>query len=132
MRNPVRIEDIEGMRRQAGIDDVELREEVRRLEIGDLVKLTFLTSINSFGGETLVVRVTQIHGRTFRGKLLNRPVSAGLRALRAGSSVGFTAAHIHSVAGKSGPAQPRGRRRRVAARGTPSRSVKNPGKNADR
>ena len=132
MRNPVRIEDIEGMRRQAGIDDVELREEVRRLEIGDLVKLTFLTSINSFGGETLVVRVTQIHGRTFRGKLLNRPVSAGLRALRAGSSVGFTAAHIHSVAGKSELAQPRGRCHRVPARGPPSPAVKNSGRNAAR
>src|SRR5262249_42774510 len=123
MRNPVRIEDIEEMRRQAGIDDVELRAEVRRLEIGDVVKLTFLTSVRSCGGETQFVRVTHIRGRAFHGTLVNRPVSAGLRALRAGSPVAFTAAHIHSVAGKSGPARPRGRRRRVAARGTPSRSV---------
>src|SRR5438105_7638929 len=29
MRNPIVVEDIEGMRRRQGIDDVELREEIR-------------------------------------------------------------------------------------------------------
>ena len=132
MRNPVHIEDIEGMRRRADIDDVELRQEVRRLEIGDLIKLTLLTSANSVSGETVLVRVTQIQGQTFRGQLVDRPVSEGLRALKAGSPIEFTAAHIHSVAGKSELARPRGRCRRLAARGTPSPSAEHSGRNAGR
>jgi hypothetical protein len=98
MRKLVEIENIEEMRRQAGIDDVELREEIRGLEIGDLVKLTLLTGTNSSARETLLVRITSIRGSMFRGKLANKPATTGLSKLRVGSHVAFTPAHIHSVA----------------------------------
>src|SRR5262245_47042086 len=97
MRQPVEIENIAEMRRREGIEDEELEEEIRRLQIGDAVKLTFLTSARSFSGETLQVRITQIRGEAFRGKLAGSPASPGLSALRAGSTVAFTADHIHSV-----------------------------------
>jgi hypothetical protein len=95
MRHPVEIENIEEMRRREGIEDVELREEIRGLRVGDLVKLTFLTGAHS--SETLLVRITSIRGAAFRGKLANGPTSAGLSSLRVGSPVAFTAAHIHSL-----------------------------------
>jgi hypothetical protein len=97
MRNPVEIENIEAMRRREGIEDVELREEIRGLGVGDLVKLTLLSSTNSSAGETLLVRITRIRGSAFRGELADRPISAGLSGLRIGSPVAFTAAHIHSI-----------------------------------
>ena len=43
MRNPVEIENIEEMRRREGIDDVELRSEIRDLQVGDSVRLTLMT-----------------------------------------------------------------------------------------
>lgn len=96
MPDPVEIENIEEMRRREGIDDVELREEIRGLEVGDLVKLTLLSG-KSFAGETLLVRITSIRGPAFRGELAERPVSAALSNLRVGSPVAFTTAHIHSL-----------------------------------
>jgi hypothetical protein len=93
MRNPVEIENIEELRRQAGIDDVELREEIRGLGIGDHVRLTILTGTRSF--ETLLVRITSIKGSTLRGKLAGRPAAAS--NLRVGLPVTFTTAHIHSI-----------------------------------
>jgi hypothetical protein len=95
MRNSVEIEDIEEKRRREGIEDVELREEIRGLRVGDLVKLTFLAAPSTF--ETLFVRITSIHGSAFRGKLANGPISGRLSRLRVGSAVAFTAAHIHSL-----------------------------------
>jgi hypothetical protein len=97
MRNPVEIENIEEMRRREGIDDVELREEIRGLQVGDSVKLTFRPGLQAVAGETLLVRITRIRGDAFRGKLAGRPASAGLAQFRVGSPVAFTAAHIHSV-----------------------------------
>jgi hypothetical protein len=97
MRNPIEIENIEEVRRRAGIEDVELREEIRKLEIGDLVKLTLLTGTKSSAGETLLVRITSIRGAAFRGKLIARPTSTDLAKLRVGSPVAFTVAHIHSL-----------------------------------
>jgi len=91
------IEDIEEMRRRAGIEDVELREAIRGLHAGDLVKLTLLPG-KALAGETLVVRITRITGDAFQGRLTGRPASAGLARLRAGSPVAFRAAHIHSIA----------------------------------
>jgi len=99
MGNPVEIEDIEEMRRLQGIDDVKLREEIRGLRVGDMVRLTFLTGTGSF--ETLLVRITSLRGRAFRGKLAGKPASAGLKKLRAASVLAFTAAHIHSLAKES-------------------------------
>jgi hypothetical protein len=98
MRQRVGIENIEGMRRWAGIDDVELQEAIRGLQVGDFVKLTLLTGTTSFAGETLAVRITRIRGNEFRGKLAERPATTGLSELRVGSPVTFTRDHIHSIA----------------------------------
>ena len=95
MPNTVEIENIEEMRRQEGIDDVELRIEIRSLHAGDFVKLTFLIGTTSF--ETLLVRITSIRGSAFRGKLVTRPTSSGLSKLEAGAPIVFTTAHIHSL-----------------------------------
>lgn len=105
MRNPIEIEDIEEMRCQEGIDDVELRDEIRGLEIGDHVWITFLTRAPLPGAETLLVRITRISGAAFRGKLAGRPTLAGLSALRVGSPVVFTTNHIHSLSKKQPPAE---------------------------
>ena len=94
MQTTVEIENIEEMRRVEGIDDAELRVEIRALKAGDLVKLTFLTSSTTF--ETVAVRITSIRGSAFRGKLAKRPASARLRRLT-GVAIVFTAAHIHSL-----------------------------------
>jgi len=95
MKNSVEIENIEEMRRREGIDDVELRMEIRELRVGDFVKLTFLTGPASF--ETLLVRITSMRGTAFRGKFAGRPASADLRKMGDGTSIVFTAAHIHSL-----------------------------------
>jgi hypothetical protein len=98
MATPLQIENIEERRRRAGIDDVVLREDIRGLAVGDLVKITLLSGTASLGGgETVLVRITRIRGPAFRGKLASRPASASLAGLRAGSPVAFTAAHIHSL-----------------------------------
>ena len=62
MRARVEIENIEEMRCRQGIDDVELREAIRGLRVGDVVRLTFLAGAGSSAGETLSVRVTSIRG----------------------------------------------------------------------
>lgn len=95
MRNTVEIENIEEMRRREGIDDVELRVEIRALKAGDFVKLTFVTGTTTF--ETVLVRITSIRGSAFRGKLANRPTSSCLAKLGVGAPVAFTTAHIHSL-----------------------------------
>ena len=96
MRNPIELENIDEIRRREGIDDVELRKAIRGLDVGDFVKLTFLTGPTSF--ETLLVRITSIRGHAFRGKLATRPAPTGPSKLRDGSPVAFTTAHIHSLA----------------------------------
>jgi hypothetical protein len=98
MRKPVTIENIEDMRRKQGIDDVELREAVRRLQVGDSVRLTLLTGAESPTGETLWVRIRRICGGAFQGELAQKPTSAGLSKLRTGARVDFSSVHIHSVA----------------------------------
>lgn len=90
----VEIQDIDEMRRREGIDDVELREEVRRLQVGDVVKLTLLTGADKW--LTVAVRITSKRGTKFHGELSAAPTSAALRQL-AGASVAFTQSHIHSV-----------------------------------
>jgi hypothetical protein len=97
MWDDVRIENIEAMRLREGIDDVELREDIGALAVGDLVRLTLLPRDRSLAGETLVVRITDIHGSSFWGKLIRRPTSKGLADLRIGAPLAFTADHIHSL-----------------------------------
>jgi len=95
MRHVIEIEDIEEKRRIAGIDDVDLRQEIRGLRVGDVVNLTFVAGSHAF--ETLLVRIASIRGSAFRGNVANVPSAAGLSTLRVGSSFAFTAAHIHSL-----------------------------------
>src|SRR5262245_32164726 len=102
MGNRVEIENIEERRREVGIDDVGLREDIRGLDVGDLVKLTLLSGTASTG-ETVLVRITSIRGSAFRGKLVCKPTSTGLSRLEIGSPLVFTTAHIHSlVRGRGG------------------------------
>ena len=64
MRKSVEIENIEAMRFNEGINDVELREEIRSLAVGDFVKLTFLSG-SPAKGESLLVQITSIEGAPF-------------------------------------------------------------------
>ena len=93
MATTVPLENIEELRREQGIDDVELRMEIRALKAGDFVKLTFLIGA---AFETLLVRITSIRGSAFRGKLVKKPSSRGLAKL-VGAPIEFTTAHIHSL-----------------------------------
>lgn len=95
MRQAVEIENIEEMRRREGIDDVELHDAIRKLRVGDFVKLTLLDGVKA--SETLVVRITNIKGGVFRGKLASNPTCAGLMKLTVGSPLAFSTVHIHSV-----------------------------------
>jgi hypothetical protein len=95
MGKAVAIENIEEMRLRAGIDDVELRQSIRRLRIGDRVRLTLLAGPGQTAGKTLWFRITQVEGSHFRGRLAE---GQGRPGLRLGAHLSFTAAHIHSVA----------------------------------
>jgi len=130
MKNSVALQNIEDMRRREGIDDIELRDGIRALRVGHFVRLTLLTGTTVFAGETVLVRITSIRGQSLRGKLVERPASADLASLVAGSGVAFAAAHIHSLAKRQPPGArqraaipPTERSRRLAA-ATPARPVK--------
>jgi hypothetical protein len=97
MDKPLEIENIEQRRCSLGIEDVELREAIRGLRVGDYVKLTILSDTKSAAGETLLVRITRISGSEFRGKLTDSPPASCLPRLRAGTSLEFTSDHIHSL-----------------------------------
>ncbi len=97
MSKRVMLENIEEIRRLQGIDDDELRQEIRDLTVGDHVRLTFVNGTGDFSGETLLVRITSIRGYLFRGKLATKPLSTGLLDLHIGFPIVFNTAHIHSV-----------------------------------
>jgi hypothetical protein len=97
MRHAIEIENIEEMRSREGIDDVELREAIRGLRVGDFVRLTILTGTIRPVGHTVTVCLTHIRGDSFQGKLAERPAVAGLSKLRCGSLITFTRQHIHSL-----------------------------------
>jgi hypothetical protein len=101
MPKTVRIEDIEGMRRREGIDDVELREEISDLHVGDVVRVTLLADAVSPVKETVTVRITRIDDRSFQGKLTVQPVLKELSHFQVGFLVAFTPSHIHSLAKKA-------------------------------
>src|SRR4051812_26246795 len=90
MRDSVAIENIEALRRLEGIDDVELREEIRGLEIGDRVNLTLVAGGKAPAGETLLGRVTRIRGPPFRGKLATQPAPPRPSQPRVGAARAFT------------------------------------------
>jgi hypothetical protein len=96
MGKAVAIENIEEMRLRAGIDDVELRQSIRRLRVGDRVRITLLAGPGQTAGKTLWFRITRVEGAHFRGRLAEGQGPAGLRP---GALLSFTAAHIHSIAG---------------------------------
>jgi hypothetical protein len=97
MSQRVEFENIEEMRRNAGIDDVELREAIEHLQVGDWVRVTLQVAPGAFPGESLIVRITSIKGGVFRGKLA-RPGRCPRRAhLTPESLLTFTGAHIHSI-----------------------------------
>lgn len=101
MQNPVELENIEEMRRQAGIDDQELRQAIRALGKGDCVNLTAVTSQSTTGQstfETLLVRITSMRDNAFRGKLARKPASKSLAKLLDGTPILFNVSHIHSIA----------------------------------
>jgi hypothetical protein len=95
MQTPIEIQDVEELRQRAGIDDVELREQVRRLRVGDLVKLTFLAG--PARAEILCVRLTSIRRGKFSGELVSGARTPQLAHLCRGSLVTFTRDHVHSV-----------------------------------
>jgi len=96
MSQRVQFENIEEMRQNAGIDDIELRDAIRRLQVGDWVKLT--VSINgSFPGDPLFIRITSIKGNLFRGKLAQPGRAARRAKLTTESVLTFTGEQIHSI-----------------------------------
>src|SRR5437764_13666100 len=102
MRDAVRIEEIEEMRCQQGIDDGELREQIRGLVVGSLVKLTLLSGAEPFTGRVVLVRITSIRGWSLRGKVLRESGSTGDPRgtpgdLPGGALLSFTTAHIHPI-----------------------------------
>jgi hypothetical protein len=94
MRECVEIENIEEMRLQAGIEDVELRQDIRKLAIGDFVVLTLLSGDGTRTSETWEVRITAIRGSAFRGKLA-KPL--GPARQQTGTRIAFRSTHIHSL-----------------------------------
>ncbi len=94
MGKRVEFEDIEAMRRGAGIDDVELREAIGGLRVGDRVRLTLLAGTPPAADRAVLVRITAIRGPEFRGRL----ASPAPPDLPPGMRVVFGAAHIHSLA----------------------------------
>ncbi len=97
MRPPVEIENIEELRRLAGIDDAELHDEIRTLRPGDQVRLTFLVDGKAPASATVVVRVVSIRGGIFHGKLETRPAAVNAVGLKINSSVTFNKDQIHSI-----------------------------------
>ena len=59
MSKRVEFENIEETHRRAGIEDVELREAIRGLRVGDYVRITPLTGGHSSPGHTLLARITR-------------------------------------------------------------------------
>jgi hypothetical protein len=90
-------ENIEEMRRSAGIDDVELRDAIQNLRVGDVVKLTLRTTPESFPGESLLIRITSIKGNVFRGKLAQTKRLSRRARVSAASLLAFTREQIHSI-----------------------------------
>jgi hypothetical protein len=108
----LRIEEIDALRRQCGIDDVELRRQVAALRVGDQARLTFLAGPGLSAPLTLRVRITHIRGDRFHG-LLAEPNSGRVPpAVQDAMPVVFTAGQIHSVVSPGSAAASQGHRPR--------------------
>lgn len=101
MPSAIDIENIDELRRREGIDDVELHEDIGRLQVGDHVLLTFLSATSLRA--TLPVRITRIQADQFRGRLIGTIGRPELLGLRPNILVTFTAAQIHSIAWPQSP-----------------------------
>jgi hypothetical protein len=101
----IEIEDIDDMRRRAGIVDAELWTAIRALRFGDQVRLTFLGRAGSHAAETVRVRITRIRGNEYRGKVLDQSTSGRLCGVHAGLAIAFTASQIHSIAAMPRPSR---------------------------
>ncbi|MBL8796546.1 MAG: hypothetical protein JNM56_21780 [Planctomycetia bacterium] len=99
----VQLQDIEVMRCRAGIDDVALRSAIRSLQVGHLVRGTFMTGPTAFTGETLSVRNTGIDGQAFRGVLSQALAPPELAQPRPCAAVAFTTNRVHSVVKRRPP-----------------------------
>jgi hypothetical protein len=104
MRQLPEIENIEAMRRLAGINDVELYDQVRRLHVGDCVRLTLLPADGHTAGAVVLVRITSIKDGTFRGRVFGNADASRPPGPCQGCLVAFTPDHIHSIP-KSKPAR---------------------------
>lgn len=89
------IENIETARLREGIDDVGLRVSIARLQAEDRVRLSMSGDGKLF--ETLSVRITSRRGGSFRGKLVSKPRTSGLKTLSEGAAVTFSTEQIHSI-----------------------------------
>ena len=74
----VEIQNIREMRLRRGIDDLGLRDEIRSLAIGSVVRLTLVTGPEPFTGAALLVRITHISGHRFQGELTRKPSGGGM------------------------------------------------------
>lgn len=97
MPETLKIENIEHMRQLQGIDDVELRESIRRLRIGDCVHLTFLSGSRPVRSKTVPVRIVAIDKDRFTGEIMESLTSLGQDHLRERSLVTFQERHVHSI-----------------------------------
>ena len=113
MRQTLRIENIERMRREKGIFDTQLMEDIRCLQIGHHVNVTFLCNHGRTGNKTVRVRICRIEELVMHGSLVETLSPA---TLKVGSLVTFKACHIHSIP----VAQPKPFRR--SSRGMPGDS----------
>jgi hypothetical protein len=92
----IEIENIDELRQREGIDDVELHEDIGRLQVGDQVRLTFLYGPTI--RETLLVRITRIRAGQFRGRVVGSVARLEQLGLRPEALVTFAAGQIHSIA----------------------------------
>jgi hypothetical protein len=92
-----RLENIERLRQDAGIDDVDLRKNVGHLSVGDIVHLTVLDTQQVRSGEVIDVRILEIRGPKFRGLVVGAPRSAAFSTELVNQPIAFTNEHIHSV-----------------------------------
>lgn len=97
MRQTLQIENIDQLRLRQGIDDVELREKIGQLQVGDCVNLTFLKGAQQGASKTVPVQIVRIVKEKFEGKLLKSLGSLGPTDLKVGSMISFRRYHVHSI-----------------------------------
>lgn len=92
-----RLENIQQLRIESGIEDVELQKSICNLAVGDIVNLTILNSKSSHSGEPIVVEVVAIQGFNYQGKVIRASNNESLSRELADQSIAFSKKHIHSV-----------------------------------